>query len=176
MQNVLWNTSRYNKYFAEFFLLMVLSKMFAMTQFICPVNFQLLHHIPVYKISMQAVPNIMLLVTKFTILLCQDSKLHQSNVVSYSNHHDHNHFTALFLDHPDEPVPEENFWALWRKGRLTEADRHTNHLAGRHSIRTKQCPPPPSPIFYRPDALPAAVLPNQQCQSIEGKKKQNHCD
>jgi len=21
-----------------------------------------------------------------------------------------------------EPVPEENFWILWRKGRLTEAD------------------------------------------------------
>jgi len=34
--------------------------------------------------------------------------------------------------------------------------RHTNHPAGRHSIRTYQCPPPPSPhIFYRPDALPA---------------------
>ena len=35
--------------------------------------------------------------------------------------------------------------------------RHTDHLAGRHSIRTNQCPPPPSPhIFYGPDALPAA--------------------
>ena len=35
--------------------------------------------------------------------------------------------------------------------------RHTDHVAGRHSIRTNQCPTPPSPhIFYRPDALPAA--------------------
>jgi len=34
--------------------------------------------------------------------------------------------------------------------------RHTDHPAGRHSIRTNQCPPPLSPIFYRPDALPAA--------------------
>jgi len=35
--------------------------------------------------------------------------------------------------------------------------RHTDHPAGRHSIRTNQCPPPPSPIFfYGPDALPAA--------------------
>jgi len=34
-------------------------------------------------------------------------------------------------------------------------DRHTDHPAARHSIRTNQCPPPPSPIFYRPDALPA---------------------
>jgi len=24
------------------------------------------------------------------------------------------------------------------------------------SVQTKQCPPPPSPIFYRPDALRAA--------------------
>jgi len=30
--------------------------------------------------------------------------------------------------------------------------RHTDHLAGHHSIRIKQCPPPPSPTFYRPDA------------------------
>ena len=43
---------------------------------------------------------------------------------------------------------------LWCKGRLT--GRHTDHPAGRHSIRTNQCPPPLSPIFYRPDALPAA--------------------
>ena len=34
--------------------------------------------------------------------------------------------------------------------------RHTGHPAGRHSIRTMQCPPPPSPMIYRPDALPAA--------------------
>jgi len=26
---------------------------------------------------------------------------------------------------------------------------------GTHSIRTTQCPPPPAPIFYRLDALPA---------------------
>jgi len=32
----------------------------------------------------------------------------------------HNHFTALFRDHPGEPVPEENFWTLWCKGRLTD--------------------------------------------------------
>ena len=34
--------------------------------------------------------------------------------------------------------------------------RHTDHPAGHHSIRTNQCPPPPSPHFYRPHALPAA--------------------
>ena len=27
-----------------------------------------------------------------------------------------------FRDHPGEPVPEENLWTLWCKGRLTKAD------------------------------------------------------
>jgi len=36
--------------------------------------------------------------------------------------HHHNRFSALFQDHPGEPVPEENFETLWCKGRLTEAD------------------------------------------------------
>jgi len=49
----------------------------------------------------------------------------------------------FFWDHPGEPVPQKNFWTLWCKERLTEAD--TNHSAGHHSIRTNQCPPPPSP-------------------------------
>jgi len=62
-------------------------------------------------------------------------------------HHNHNRFTALFRDHPGELVPEENFWTLWCKGRLTEAD--TDHPAGCHSIWTNQCPPPPSPYFLQ---------------------------
>jgi len=33
--------------------------------------------------------------------------------------------TALFLGPPGEPVPAENFWTLWCKGRLTEADTPT---------------------------------------------------
>jgi len=30
----------------------------------------------------------------------------------------------FFQDHPGKPVPEENFWTLWCKGRLTEAETH----------------------------------------------------
>jgi len=36
----------------------------------------------------------------------------------------HTHTTILwpfFRHHPGEPVPEENFWTIWCKGRLTEA-------------------------------------------------------
>jgi len=40
----------------------------------------------------------------------------------------HNHFMALFQDHPGEPVPEEKFWTLWCKGRLTDTDTPTIRL------------------------------------------------
>jgi len=48
-----------------------------------------------------------------------------SRKLSLSLTHTHTHTTILrpfFRDHPGEPVPEENFWTLRCKGRLTEAD------------------------------------------------------
>jgi len=44
--------------------------------------------------------------------------------------------------------------------------RHTDHQAGRHSIRTNQCPSPPSPI------LCPSCRPIEQCQSTEGNEIQ----
>jgi len=65
-------------------------------------------------------------------------------------------FYGPFLrDHPGEPVPEENFWTLWCKGRLTEADTLTIRLGAIPSGLTSAHLHHP-PIFYRPDALPAA--------------------
>jgi len=52
-------------------------------------------------------------------------------------------------------VPEENFWTLWCKGRLTEADTQTIRLGGTPSRLTSAHLHHPL-IFYRPDALPAA--------------------
>jgi len=66
----------------------------------------------------------------------------------------HNHFTALFRDHPGEPVPEENFWTLWCKGRLTEADTPTIRMDATLSGLTSAHLHHP-PYFNRPDALPA---------------------
>jgi len=71
-------------------------------------------------------------------------------------YHHHNRFTALF--------PGPLGWAGARRELLDfmvheeiNRGRHTDHPAGRHSIRTNQCPPPPSPAyFYGQDALPAA--------------------
>jgi len=69
--------------------------------------------------------------------------------------HTHNRFTALFRDHPGEPVPEENFWTSWCKGRLTEADTPTIWLGATPTGLTSAHLHHP-PIFYRPDALPVA--------------------
>jgi len=41
-----------------------------------------------------------------------------------------------FRDHPGEPVPEENFWTLWCKRRLTEADTLTIRLVATPSALT----------------------------------------
>jgi len=70
--------------------------------------------------------------------------------ISVLDYHNHHHTTVLwpfFRDHLGEPVPEENFWSLWCKGRLT--GRQTDHPTGRHSIRTNQCPPPPDQITIK---------------------------
>jgi len=78
--------------------------------------------------------------------------------VGTDNHHHHHTTTVLrafFRDHPGEPVPEENFWTLWCKGRLTEADTPTIRLGATPSVLTSAHLHHPPHIFYRPDALPA---------------------
>jgi len=59
---------------------------------------------------------------------------------------------ALLRDHPGELVPEENFWTLWCKGRLTEADTPTIRLSATPSGLTSAHL---HHISYGPDALPA---------------------
>jgi len=76
----------------------------------------------------------------------------------------HNHFTAIFQDHPGEPVPEENFWTLWCKGRLTEADTLTIRLGTIPSGLTSAYLHYP-PICFT--GLMPFLPPNQQHQSIE---------
>jgi len=61
----------------------------------------------------------------------------------------------FFRDYLGEPVPEENFWTLWCKVRLTETDTQTIHLGATPSGLTSTDLHHP-PIFYRPAALPAA--------------------
>jgi len=93
---------------------------------------------------------------------CQQHSHHHFNnlcttqwyLFSYQLQH-HYRFTALFPAPPGWAGARRKLLDFMVQGK-TKRGRHTNHPAGCHSIWTNQCPPPPSPIFYRPDALPVA--------------------
>jgi len=71
----------------------------------------------------------------------------------------------FFPDHPCEPVPEGNFWTLWCKGRLMEADTPTTRLGATPSGLISACLQH-LPVYFtgRMPFLP----PSQQRQSTEG--------
>jgi len=81
----------------------------------------------------------------------------------------HLHTTTVlrlfFQDYPAETGARREFLDFMMQGKINRG-RHTDHPAGRHCIRTNQCPPPPSPHIFtgRMPFLP----PNQQRQSTEG--------
>ena len=52
----------------------------------------------------------------------------ESSAWTPSNHTTTTVLWPFFRDQPGEPMPEENFWTLWCKGRLTEADTLTIRL------------------------------------------------
>jgi len=100
-------------------------------------------------------------------------QLYHTDIHLAEQMHTHTHTSILrpfFRDHPGEPVPEENFWTLWCKGRLTEADTLTIRLGATPAGLTSAHIHHP-PIFFtgRMPFLP----PNQQCQSTEGNIYQN---
>jgi len=63
--------------------------------------------------------------------------------------------TVLWRGSSAWPVPEDNFWTLWCKRRLTEADTPTIRLGATLSGPTS-AHLHYHPVFYRPDALPVA--------------------
>jgi len=79
----------------------------------------------------------------------------------------HNHFTALFPRPPGWASARRELLDFTVQGEINRG-RHSDHPAGRHSILTNQCPPPPSPHCFtgRMPFLP----PNQQCRSTQGNQ------
>jgi len=67
-------------------------------------------------------------------------------VLTPPHHHTTPVLRIFFRDHPGEPLPEENFWTLWCKGRLTEADTQTIRLGSTPS-RLTSAPPTTSPFL-----------------------------
>jgi len=97
--------------------------------------------------------------------------MHNCHTQHSKEPHTHTHTTVLrpfFRDHSGEPVPDENIWTLWCKGRLTEADAPTIQLGGTPSGLTSAHLHHPHFFTGRMPFLP----PNQQCQSTEGKIQQ----
>jgi len=72
----------------------------------------------------------------------------------------------FFRDHPGEPEPEENFWTLWCKGRLTEADTPTIRLGATPPSGLTNANLHHPPIFFT-GQMPF-MPPNQQRQNTEG--------
>jgi len=59
-----------------------------------------------------------------------------------------NRLTALFPGPPGWAGTRRELLDFVVQGRINRG-RHTDHPAGRHSIRTNQYPPPPSPHFLQ---------------------------
>jgi len=73
----------------------------------------------------------------------------------------------FFWHHLGEPVPEENFWALWCKRRSTEADTPTVWMGATPSGLTS-AHLHHNTIFFTGRML--FLPPNQQCQSTEERE------
>jgi len=73
-----------------------------------------------YKISVQS--------TSAHKCQFQYKHLRYKSTLVLPHHHTTTVLRPFFRDHLGEPVPEETFWTLWCKGRLTEADTPTIRL------------------------------------------------
>jgi len=100
------------------------------------------------------------------------------NIIAY-HHHTTTVLWPFFRDHPGEPVPEENFWTLWCKGRLTEADTLTIRLGATPSGLTSAYlhHPPYYRLFiaYRIRYHSAAIMEGW-CHSIAHYSRAAHFD
>jgi len=70
----------------------------------------------------------------------------------------HNHFMALFPGPPGWAGARRELLDFMVQGKINRG-RHTDHLAGCHSIRTNQCPPPPSSPFFLQAGCPSCAQP-----------------
>ena len=77
---------------------------------------------------------------KFHVNFYWDSSI--LSIMIYYNHH--NRFTALFPGPRGSAGARRELLDFMVQGKINRG-RHTDHPAGRHSIRTNQCPRPPSP-------------------------------
>jgi len=78
--------------------------------------------------------------------------------------HTRNHFAALFPGPPGWAGTRRELLDFMVRGKINRG-RHTDHPAGRHSIQTNQCSPPPSPSYFFTGRMPF-LSPSQQRQLV----------
>ena len=82
--------------------------------------------------------------------LTTESSLTASDIHTYN----HNRFTAPFPGPPGRAGARRELLDFMVQGKINRG-RHTDHPAGRQSIRTNQCPPPPSPPYFLQAGCPS---------------------
>ena len=83
----------------------------------------------------------------------------------------HNRFMALFLGPPGWAGARRELLDFMVQGKINRG-RQTDHSAGRHSIRTNQCLPPPSPHFLQagcPSCRPTNSVTALKASQIKSK-------
>jgi len=120
----------------------------------------LIKHVPVQTVSDVYLRRICLLDTcAFSALEVLDHYL--------PPHHTTTVLRPFFRDHLGETVPEENFWTLWCKGRLTEGDIPTIRMVATPSGLS-------SATSTIPHFLQAGCAPCRPTNSVKALKAIKH--
>jgi len=82
-----------------------------------------------------------------------------------------NRFTALFPGSPGWAGARRELLDFMVQGKINRG-RHTDRLAGRHSIQTNQCQPPPSPRIFLQAGCPSC-RPTNSAKAL--KAQSIHC-
>jgi len=102
-------------------------------------------------------------------LTVREESLHMRRITFLCTHthtHTHNRFTALFPGPPGWAGARRELLDFMVQGKINTG-KHTDHPAGRHSIRTNQCPPPPSPIFTGRNAGCPSCHPTNSVKALK---------
>jgi len=85
---------------------------------------------------------------------CQWKWRISSPIRLHSTNGHHLHTTTVFPGPPGWAGARRELLYFMVQGEINRG-RHTDHPAGRHSIRTNQCPPPPSPQIFLRNGCPS---------------------
>ena len=114
--------------------------------------------VPTALLHLTAAATLIISDKTFTIILVFDTSVitwmwqHILRIATVSYHHHNNRFTALFQGPPTWADARRELLDFMVHGKI-DRGRHKDHPAGRHSIQSNQCPPPPSPIFLQARCL-----------------------